>query len=198
MVKVGITGGIGSGKSTVCKLFSILGIPTYSSDIRAQQLMMFNHNVVNALKATFGPDIYNLNGSLNKDYLSKLVFDSPETRQIINSIVHPAVQNDFTQWCEHQKAEIPYVIQESAILFETELWKDLDILITVTCPIDERIERIVKRDNISIIDARKKINSQMTDEVKIEKSTFVIESNANSLLIKNVLDIHKKITQNEN
>jgi dephospho-CoA kinase len=199
MIKIGITGGIGSGKSTVCTLFSILGIPVYNSDNRAQMLMTQNADVIDKLKITFGDDIYLANGTLNKVKLAKLVFDSIETRQIINTIVHPAVQNDFTLWSSEKNHEnAAYVIQESAILFETGIWKRLDAIITVTCPLEERIERIKLRDNCSKTEAIKKIDSQLSDKEKIEQSTFVIESSVKNLLIKNVLEIHNKIKQNEN
>jgi len=198
MIKIGITGGIGSGKSTVCTLFSIIGIPVYNSDLRAKILMTQNADIINKLKNTFGNDIYKANGTLNKVKLAKLVFDSFETRQIINTIVHPAVQNDFILWCEKNYENAPYVIQESAILFETGIWKSLDAIITVTCPLEERIERIKLRDNCSKFEAIKKIESQLSDKEKTEKSTFVIESSVKNLLIKNVLEIHNKIKQNEN
>ena len=198
MIKVGITGGIASGKSTICKLFSILEIPVYISDIRAHQLMMTDLEVIHSLRKTFGTDIYHSNGMVNKEKMAKLVFESPETRNRINAIVHPAVRLDFDLWCERYKNATAYVIQESAILFETGLWKNLDLIITVTCPINERIERIQLRDTCSVIEAQKKIKSQMDDKEKIEKSTFVIESSIKNLVIKKVLDIHKKILQHEN
>jgi len=193
MIKVGITGGIASGKSTICHIFTMLDVPVYNSDSRAQQLMLSDNSIINSLKDTFGNDIYESNGILNKVKLSKLVFNSDETRQKINSIVHPAVRIDFHKWAEQYKNKKAYVIQESAILFETGIWKNLDLIITVTCPLNERIERIIKRNNCSIDEAKNMINSQMSDKEKTEKSTFVIESSTNKLVIKNIINIHNKI-----
>jgi dephospho-CoA kinase len=193
MIKVGLTGGIGSGKSTVCELFSILGIPAYCSDIRAQQLMVSNEEIINTLKQTFGNDVYLSNGMLHKEKLTKLVFESTDTRQTINNIVHPVVAKDFIDWCSKQSETVPYVIQESALLFESEQWKQLDKVITVTCPFVERIERIMKRDNCSETMARNKINSQLPEEEKAAKSTYCIESSSSNLIIQNVLNIHQQL-----
>ena len=193
MIKVGITGGIGSGKSTICSLFSMLGIPVYISDIKAFQLMTGNGAVITALEKTFGKDIYLTDGALNKQKLTKLVFDSPDTRQKINAIVHPAVAKDFQEWSNQQPLSTPYIIQESALLFETGQWKNLDVIITVTCPIQERIERIMKRDNCSEIEAKKKIESQMPVEEKVAQSTFVIESSFKTLVLEKTLHIHNQI-----
>jgi len=193
MIKVGLTGGIGSGKSTVCELFSILGIPVYVSDFRAQQLMISNNKIINTLKQTFGNDVYLSNGMLHKEKLTKLVFESTETRQTINSIVHPVVAKDFSDWCSNQADSVPYVLQESALLFESGQWKQHDKIITVTCPLDERIERIMNRDNCSEIMARNKIKSQMSEEEKAAKSTFCIESSSKRLIIQNILHIHQQL-----
>ena len=193
MINVGLTGGIGSGKSTVCTLFKMLGIPVYISDIRAYLLMIHNLEIIKALKTSFGNDIYLQNGMINKEKLTKLVFKSPETRTIINSIVHPAVAIDFSQWCTMQDETAPYLLQESALLFESGQWEMHDKIITVTCPLEERIVRLQKRDRCTETEAREKIASQMPEEEKAAKSNFHIESGSNNLVIQKVLDIHKQL-----
>jgi len=196
MIKVGITGGIGSGKSTICTLFSLLGIPVYNSDIRAKELMISDFFVVNALKKTFGKEIYLSEGVLNKQLLLKLVFESSSARQTINDIVHPAVWRDFDDWTHSYSSISTYVIQESALLFETGNNAKMDAIITVTCPLNERIERIMHRDNCTFEDATNKINSQIPEQEKAEKSDFVIESSQNNLVIENVLNIHNTLIKN--
>ena len=201
MIKVGITGGIGSGKSTICTLFSLLGIPIYNSDIRAKELMVSDFFVVNALKNTFGKEIYLSEGILNKPLLSKLVFESSSARQTINDIVHPAVWHDFDEWSHSYTSISTYVIQESALLFETGNNAKMDSIITVTCPWLERIERIMLRDNCTHEEAINKINSQIPEQEKAGKSNFIIESSQNNLVIQNVLNIHNsllKYKRNEN
>jgi len=196
MIKVGITGGIGSGKSTICTLFSSLGIPVYNSDLRARELMISDFFVVNALKKTFGKEIYLSEGILNKQLLLKLVFESSSARQTINDIVHPAVWRDFDDWTHSYSSISTYVIQESALLFETGNNAKMDAIITVTCPLNERIERIMHRDNCTFEDATNKINSQIPEQEKAEKSDFVIESSQNNLVIENVLNIHNTLIKN--
>jgi len=196
MIKVGITGGIGSGKSTICTLFSSLGIPVYNSDLRARELMISDFFVVNALKKTFGKEIYLSEGILNKQLLLKLVFESSSARQTINDIVHPAVWRDFDDWTHSYSSISTYVIQESALLFESGNNAKMDAIITVTCPLNERIERIMHRDNCTFEDATNKINSQIPEQEKAEKSDFVIESSQNNLVIENVLNIHNTLIKN--
>ena len=197
MKKIGITGGIGSGKSTVCKVFSLLGVPVYISDLRAQAVMTGDREVIARLTDRFGSDIYTAGGAINKEKLSSLVFDSPANREIVNGIVHPAVCRDFEKWCDGFDESQAYVLEESAILFETGLWKMFDSIITVTCPLNERIKRVCLRDNCDEATARKKIGSQMPQEEKVRLSSFVIESARDSLMINKVLDIHKNILKNE-
>lgn len=193
MLKVGITGGIGSGKSTICSVFSLLDIPIYYSDIRAKELMISDFFVVNALKKTFGKEIYLSEGVLNKQLLTKLVFESNTARQTINDIVHPAVWRDFDDWSHSYSSISKYVIQESALLFETSGWAKMDAIITVTCPLNERIERIILRDNCTQEVAITKIKSQKTEQEKVEKSNFVIESSRKKCIIQNVLNIHNTL-----
>jgi len=197
MLSIGVTGGIGSGKSTVCQIFSLLNVPIYVSDIRAQQLMISDSRIISELKAQFGDDVYLANHSLNKAKLSQLVFENPNTRTTINSIVHPHVKEDFLHWRSNYTAQ-PYVIQESALLFETGNWLLMDGIITTICPLDERLERIMKRDTCSQETALQKINSQLDDKFKIEHSLHTINTGINNQILAQVLNIHQQLIQKDN
>ncbi len=194
MLKVGITGGIGSGKSTVCEYFSILGIPIYNSDLRAKILMATDNEIIAGLKNTFGTDCYLANNAINKAKLSKLVFENKEARSIINSIVHPVVKRDFQNWCATQ-TQSPYCIQESALLLETDFWTMMDAIIVAHCSIEERTIRIQKRDGCTKAEAIIKINSQISDEERLKRSTFAVDTSAHSLMSEEIISIHKQLIQ---
>jgi len=195
MLKVGLTGGIGSGKSTVCTFFSVLGMPVYISDIRARLLMMTDIEIIQEMKKILGDDIYLHDGSVNKQLLTKHIFEHEDTRQKINSIVHPKVKADFERWVREQDKSLNYVMQESALLFESGHWKDIDVIVTVTCPLEERINRLMKRDDCDRETVEKKISSQLPEEYKIENSDFVIHNSSNDIVIKQVLKIHETLIQ---
>lgn len=191
-ILVGITGGIGSGKSTVAKIFSILGIPVYFADDRAKWLMETNHELINQIISAFGRQSYLESGKLNRAYLSKEVFGNVANTQTINSFVHPAVKSDFEAWSAIQ--ESPYVLKEAALLFETGSYKELYKTITVTSPLRVRINRVLLRDpQRSEEQLNAIIDQQMPDEEKISKSDFIIKNIDNKLLIPQVLQIHQKI-----
>ena len=183
---IGITGGIGSGKSTVAKIFSILKIPIYFADDRAKWLMENNSNLIEEIKSAFGNESYFEDGKLNRKFLSTEVFGSPEKTKIINNLVHPAVKEDFEEWSSLQNT--PYVLKEAALLFETGSYKELDKIITVTSPIKVRINRVLMRDSHrSEEQLNSIIDQQMPDEEKTAKSDFVVKNLENKLkeLLKN-------------
>lgn len=189
---IGITGGIGSGKSTVARVFSILGIPIYFADDRAKWLMENNANLIKEVKNAFGSESYFADGRLNRKFLSAEVFSHPEKTKTINSLVHPAVKEDFETWanCQHS----PYVLKEAALLFETGSHKELDKIITVTSPIKVRINRVLMRDSHrSEGQLNSIIDQQMPDEEKTSKSDFVIKNVDTKLLIPQVLQLHEKL-----
>lgn len=189
---VGLTGGIGSGKSTVAKIFSILGIPIYYADDRAKWLMAFNEELKKQILTHFGPESYSGDGSLNRSYLAETVFGDEEKIKIINSLVHPAVKKDFEKWVALQSS--PYVLKEAALLFETGSYKDLDKTINVSAPLKIRITRILLRDlhrNEKQVNAI--IDKQMPDEEKNQMADFVIKNSDNKLLIPQVLQIHQEL-----
>lgn len=189
---VGVTGGIGSGKSTVCKVFSLLGIPVYSADDRAKWLMANDPILKSEIKAAFGKQSFLPDGSLNRSFLAEKVFQDPENVKQINALVHPAVGKDFSDWANSQTA--PYVIKEAALLFESGSAHQLDFVIQVSSPLKIRIARILMRDpHRSEEQINHIIDQQMPDEQKNELADFVIKNTENKLLIPQVLEIHQKL-----
>jgi dephospho-CoA kinase len=170
---IGLTGGIGSGKTTIAKYFKSFGIPVYIADDEARKIMQ-SSEIINAIKNTFGEDIFE-NGILNREKLAKIVFNDPEKLKKLNSIVHPAVKKHFELWLIENKT-VPYIIYEAAILFESGRYKDCDIIVTVTAPIETRLQRVLERDKTTRELVLKKMEAQWSDEKRIAKSDFVIEN----------------------
>ncbi|MCK8140849.1 dephospho-CoA kinase [Flavobacterium sp. I-SCBP12n] len=172
---IGLTGGIGSGKTTIANYLRSFGIPIYIADDEARQLMQSKEITV-ALENTFGEAIFE-NGILNREKLAAIVFNEPEKLEQLNAIVHPVVKRHFENWLtENNKAS--YIIYETAILFESGSYKKCDIIITVTAPLETRVERVIKRDKTSRELILKRIKAQWTDEQRISKSNFVIENSS--------------------
>lgn len=174
MIKIGITGGIGSGKSVICKTFSILGIPVYYSDLKAKELLNTSKEIRNALTNLFGKNLYTEKG-IDKLKLANIIFNDKSSLEKVNSIVHPIVMKDFYNWSEKQKTNV--VINESAIIFEANLKEHFDYIITITAPEEMRIDRVMKRDKIKREDVIARINHQYSDKKKINESDFVITNN---------------------
>ena len=187
MIKVGLTGGIGSGKSVIARIFLSMNIPVYISDYRAKLLMESDKVVVKKLKNYFGNKIYK-NGRLNRKLLASMIFDNRVALEFVNSIVHPAVEEDFRQWCEKQKSR--YVIKESAILFEAGANKKLDYVITVYAPVSVRVKRVTSRDDITEEHVRKRMENQWPDEKKVLLSDFVIVNDDKTFVLPQVLNLH--------
>ncbi|MDH2206352.1 dephospho-CoA kinase [Empedobacter falsenii] len=181
----GITGGIGSGKSTAAKFFEELGIPVYNSDTRAKTIQNENSEVKVKIIATFGEEAYNENG-LNKPFISKQVFQNNEKLKLLNSIVHPAVFQDFEDWKKAQKSDI--VMKEAAILIESGSYKDCDVVISVVVDIETRIARTIERDGLSREEILARINNQISDEERIAKSDFIIDNNGDLAHLKNEVE----------
>ncbi|MBQ5394082.1 MAG: dephospho-CoA kinase [Alistipes sp.] len=161
MFKVGVTGGIGSGKSTVCRLFAARGVAVYDTDAAAKELMNTSEELKQALTARFGEATY-LDGALNRAYLAERVFGNESELQALNGLVHPAVIADFERWAEEQTGE--YVVLESAILYEAGLDKHLDAVVAVLAPEQLRLERAMRRDGASEEQIRSRMAAQMSDE----------------------------------
>jgi len=192
-LKIGVTGGIGSGKSTVCSIFEHLGVPIYYADNRAKQLMSENDDLKKKLRLAFGWDVYNKNDELDREYLAKIVFNNPPQLRILNQIVHPAVFDDYKIWVQQQiDLGHPYSVKEAALLVEAKSYKELDKLIVVTCPIDVRLERITKRDGIRREEVLKRIENQLSDKDRLQHADYVIKNATNFSLIRQVLTLHKQ------
>lgn len=191
---VGITGGIGSGKSTVCRIFKLLGIPVYSSDDRAKWLMANDPSLKSEISSAFGSESYLPDGSVNRAFLAEKVFSDPEKVKQINELVHPAVGKDFRSWAQNQKS--PYLLKEAALLFETGATKELDKVINVSSPLKIRMARVLMRDpHRDEAQVNQIINQQMPDEEKNKLADFIIKNTDNNLLIPQILDIHKKLCE---
>ena len=170
---IGLTGGIGSGKTTLAKQIQSLGIPVYIADEEAKKIID-TPEIIKKIQNEFGELVFD-NNHLNKEKLAEIVFKSPEKLTLLNQIIHPAVQSDFANWLLlHQKYSI--VFKEAAILFESGSYKDCDKVITVIAPLESRIQRVINRDNNTRKDVLNRIAAQWTDEMKIQKSDFVINN----------------------
>ena len=170
---VGLTGGIGSGKSTIAKEFAVLGIAVFNSDEQAKVLIATDAQVKERIMAAFGEEAYQ-NGEYNRAYIAQIVFNNPEKLAILNSIVHPALAKHFKQWAKKQTS--PYVLKEAAILFESGSYKDCDYIITVTAPEQLRIARVMARDHCTEAQVRARMAQQWSDAQRIALSNAVIEN----------------------
>ncbi|WP_236980190.1 dephospho-CoA kinase [Membranihabitans maritimus] len=189
--KIGITGGIGSGKSHCLQIFNNLGISTYIADIRATMLMVSSPDLIKDLINLLGKDIYQPNGKINKKRMSEAVFDNPYMRKKINNIVHPAVGQDYEEWHSFQSSK--YTLKEAALLIESQSYKSLDFLIVVTAPQPIRIQRVMQRDTISEVEVRNRINSQMKEEEKLSYADYIIDNSGTIPLLPQILEIHSKL-----
>lgn len=193
-LRIGITGGMGVGKSTICKIFAQLGVPVYDADSRAKWLMSNDADLKEAIKDSFGWDAYTREQELNRGYLAKVVFNNQEKLETLNNLVHPAVKSDYEKWTTEMR-EHPYSIKEAALLFESDSYKSLHKVIVVTCPIEMRIERIMKRDHVKREDILKRIQNQMTDKERLQKADYVIYNDGRKSLIEQSLAIHRKVLE---
>ena len=194
VIKVGITGGIGSGKTTVCKMFEELGVPVYYADDRAKYLMQHEHHLIDEIKKNFGEDVYD-NCRLNRRLLAERVFNDKAKLDLLNSLVHPAVFRDTERWVEDQKEKkVPYALKEAALLVETGSYKSLDKLIVVTAPLDTRMKRVSERDQMQIEEVMARVRNQMPEEEKVKLADFVISNDGGlEQLREQVSAIHKQL-----
>lgn len=191
-LKVGITGGIGTGKSTVAKILIALGYPVYFSDDRAKWLMENNQQLVTELTYLLGELTY-VSGKLNRAYIAEKLFTSPALKEKINALVHPIVRADFKLWVENQTQSI--VFQESALLVETGAVQLFDALIVVTAPLEDRIKRIQKRDGLTTSDIERRFANQFSDEEKIKVADFVLINDERSPLLNQVLTVLEQLNR---
>lgn len=191
MLKIGLTGNIGSGKSTVAKIFKILGIPVYHSDIEAKKFLT-DKTVMRELTNRFGTEIVTESKIDNKK-LASIVFKENDSLIFLNNLIHPLVKEDFENWCNTVSPTNKYIIQEAAILFESNFDKYVDKTILVIAPENIRLERVIKRDSISKEEVLKRMANQWDEERKVKLADFLINNNDKELLIPQLIEIHKKI-----
>jgi len=192
MLRIGITGGIGSGKSLVCKIFATLGIPVYDADSRARYVMTNDAVLVHQVKEKFGAQAYNDDGSLNRIYLSEEVFNDSQKLEMLNSFVHPAVALDSERWMDENK-NAPYTLKEAALLYESNSYKQLDKIIVVTAPESLRVKRVLARDTSkSAADVLKIIHNQMPETEKVSHADYIIHNDETDLVIPQVLKLHER------
>jgi dephospho-CoA kinase len=191
MLKIGVTGNIGSGKSQVCLIFNILGIPVYNADIKAKELMINNKYLVSSIRTLIGDDAYFDDGSLNRTLISERVFKDQNLLNKLNALVHPAVGQDFLSWTNIQKGA--YVIKEAALLYESLSFKELDAVIMVTAPEKLRIKRTMSRDGITEEQVLARMKNQMFESEKMAMADYIIGNDGDSFLVQQVLKVHRSI-----
>ena len=189
-MKLGITGGIGSGKTSVCRVFGVLGIPVFSADPEAQTIMNHDRSIMSEINKIAGRDLYP-GGSLDREKLASLIFNDPDMLSKVNSLVHPVVFQYFSDWAEQQTT--PYVIMEAAILFESGASNLVDRVATVIAPVEERIFRVIKRNKLSREQVMERIRNQMDDDSRIKLSDYIINNAENEMIIPVILGIHEDI-----
>jgi len=189
MLRIGITGGIGSGKSTVSKIFEVLGIPVYYADDASKRLMNEDEELKEKLRSTFGDKTY-VDGQLDRAYVAAVVFNDPGKLVLLNSIMHPATIKDAEKWMLHQTT--PYAIKEAALIFESGSQEYLDKVIGVYTPVTVRIHRVMQRDNVTREEVLSRMNKQIDEDMKMRLCDYIITNNEQELLIPQVIELHKK------
>ncbi|NOQ24498.1 MAG: dephospho-CoA kinase [Bacteroidales bacterium] len=194
MIKVGLTGGIGSGKSLVSEIFFKLGIPIFNADNEAKIILNQNTDVINSIKSAFS-NVY-IGNEINKKKLASIIFNDQDALKKINSIVHPKVHEFFHIWITENK-DAKYIIEEAAILFESNAYKDMDITINVHADELVRINRVLKRDKTTIEAIKSRMKNQLSDDDRIKIADYTIYNNGDKMLLPQVLEIHNKILKTE-
>jgi dephospho-CoA kinase len=190
MFKVGITGNIGSGKTTVSKVFELLGVPVFYADDHAKKVMVQDAELISCIKQAFGTEAYFADGSLNRKHIAGIVFNNDAELAKLNALVHPATFRAFDNWLAAQP-EVPYILKEAALLFESESYKMCDRSLMVAAPFEQRIQRVMLRDNISRAEAESRDAKQFTEERKIALADDLIRNDGSALVIPQVLALHQ-------
>ncbi len=191
-MKIGITGGIGSGKSTVCRVFEVLGIPVYYADKEAKRLMVEDKQLIQGIKELFGSEAYLKDGRLNRAHIAKKAFSDPITLKKLNALVHPAVQEDSIRWHEKQTSS-PYTLKEAALLFESGSYLQLDKIICVYAPEKVRLERVMARDGSSEEAVRERMRKQWPEVEKLRRADFLVLNDGRHGLIEQVVGVDKRL-----
>jgi len=193
-LQIGITGGIGSGKTLICKIFQSLGVPVYDADSRAKILMTTDGILVEQIKKEFGTLSYNEDGSLNRKYLGQIVFDQKLKLEILNELVHPRVAKDYEGWVGTHR-HFPYVMKEAALLFESASYKGLDKIVVVSAPEKIRMKRVLQRDtHRTEKDVENIFGNQLPEDEKLKRADFVIVNDETCLVIPQVLELHQRFS----
>jgi len=192
-IKVGITGGIGSGKSTVCRIFKLLGAPVFEADKEAKDLLLSDSAIKEQLINLYGNDIYVSNGAIDRKKLAAIIFNNKIELERVNNIVHPAVRSKYSEWS--QKQDYEYTIHEAAILFESGFYKMMDFSILVSAPKNIRIERILNRDNASVKQIEERMANQWEDDLKRELASVELVNDDTKLLIPQIIKIDKQLRE---
>jgi dephospho-CoA kinase len=188
--KLGVTGGIGSGKTSVCRVFDVLRVPVFSADREAREIMENDNGIIRRLNSIAGKDLY-INGSLDRTELATIIFNDRTRLEKVNLLVHPAVFDHFRKWTLEQTA--PYVIMEAAILFESGASKFVDRIATVVAPVEQRVERVIQRNKLSREQVMERMKNQTDDETRIKLSDYIISNSENDMIIPAILKIHDDI-----
>ncbi|HET9826319.1 MAG TPA: dephospho-CoA kinase [Chitinophagaceae bacterium] len=190
MLKVGLTGGIGSGKTTVAKIFELLGVPVYYADDEAKRIMNEDEELKKSIQRQFGENAYK-NGELDRTYLAARVFHDPFQLEILNSLVHPATIRDAAKWMNQQDA--PYTLKEAALIFESGAIEQLDYVIGVYAPLSLRMKRIMERNGVDQEEVIKRMNNQIDEQIKMKLCDFVIHNDEQQLVIPQVMELHQTL-----
>ena len=189
-LKLGVTGGIGSGKTTICKVFAVLGIPVFSADVEAKRIQENDRNLQIKINSLAGKDLFP-EGKLNRAEMAGLIFNNKDLLEEVNSVVHPAVFSSFMEWIKKQDS--PYSIMEAAILFESGGFRLMDRIVTVITPLEERIERLIRGGKLSREQIIERIKNQIDDELRVKQSDFVISNSENDMIVPAVIGIHEEM-----
>lgn len=189
---IGITGGIGSGKSTICSVFKLLKAPVFEADKIAKELLNTHPEIKSGLVHQFGRNIYTENGTIDRKKLAEIIFNDELQLKKMNKLVHPAVRNEFRKWVDKHE-QYPYVIHEAAILFESDFYTMMDYTILVSAPREQRIKWVMERDGVSRQQVEERMKNQMPEEEKQKMSTLVLKNNNHQLLIPRIIEIDKNI-----
>ena len=190
MLKIGLTGGIGSGKSTVAKIFELLQVPVYYADEASRRLYHTDPELMAQIKKHFGEDMYS-EGQLNRSKMAEIVFNDPQKLELLNQLVHPPTLRDAQEWIRAQKA--PYVIKEAALLFESGSAAGLDYIIGIQAPVAVRLKRVMDRDKTTREEVLSRMNRQIDEDIKMRLCDFIIRNNEQELVIPQVLDLHQNL-----
>ena len=192
MYKVGITGGIGSGKTTACKVFEVLGVPVFYADTVAKEIMCKDAVLVAGIKAAFGNESYFEDGKLNNKHIAGIVFNNEKALEQLNALVHPAVFRAFDSWEATIPSDTPYTLKEAALLFESGSYKMCDTTILVTAPYDLKLKRVMQRDGVSAEQVKARMDKQLSDEEKSKLANHFIANDEQQSIIEQVLALHKQ------